>query len=161
MYPNCVHWVDHFYLVPLMGRSSISCFGLTISVRDSQFSMMSVIKIVSLACLYFVLNIVFHHQEPLYLDAVRAAMSRAGKCHDECTRLSEPDSWYTSTALSGWYGSHRDACYTPSEGVLKSEGNHIGTVISILYMAVEPGTFFHELQIAHFLAKMVNSFQKR
>ena len=35
------------------------------------------------------------------------------------------------------------------------------TVISILYMAVEPGTFFHELQIAHFLAKMVNSFQKR
>ena len=112
---------------------------------------MSVIKIVSLACLYFVLNIVFHHQEPLYLDVVRAAMSRAGQCHDECTRLSEPDSWYTSTALSGWYGSHRDACYTPSEGVLKSEGNHIGTVISILYMAVEPGTFFHELQIAHFL----------
>ena len=65
--------------------------------------------------LYFVLNNGFRRQEPLSLDAVVAATSGTGRCHDGCSRQRESDTWYTFTAKSGWDGSHRDACYTASE----------------------------------------------
>ena len=65
--------------------------------------------------LYFVLNNAFRRQEPLSLDAVVAATSGTGRCHDGCSRQRESDTWYTFTAKSGWDGSHRDACYTVSE----------------------------------------------
>ena len=140
-----VHWVDHFYFFRFKDRSSIHCFGKTISVRDLQFGTMSVIEIVSLACLFILFLIMFfvvqNHLVLMQLWQQRAerdiammyVQDRASPTPD--TRLQPRVDEMAPIEMH---------VIPHQRGVLELGGNYIGTAIDIQRMVVEPSTFFHQ-----------------
>ena len=134
-------------MVPFTSRSSIYCLDKTISVRDLQFSTMSVIEIVSLACLFILFLTMFfvvkNHFVLMQLGQQRveqdgAMMNALDRTNSNSTANTPLQPRVGEMAPIGMH------VVPHQRGVLESGGNYIGTAIGIQRMAMEPNTFFHQ-----------------
>ena len=130
-----VHCVDHFYLTPFTGRSSIY----------SEISTMSVIEIVSLACLFILFLIMFFvvKNHLVLMQLWRQRAERDGAMMD----VQDRENPTLDTPLQPRVGEMAPIgmhVIPHQRGVLESGGNYIGTAIDIQRMAMEPSTFFHQ-----------------
>ena len=138
-----VHCVDHFYLTPFTGRNSIY----------SELTTMSVIEIVSLACLFILFSImVFVVKNHLVLMQLwRQRAERDGAMMD----VQDRENPTLDTPLQ------------PRVGEMAPIGMHVipyqrGVLDYSVWLWSQVHFSIKELQIAHFLEKtMNNSFQKR
>ena len=130
-----VHCVDHFYLVPFTGRSSI----------NSEISTMSVIEIVSLACLFILFLMMFFvvKNHFVLMQLWRQRAERDGAIMD----VQDRENLILDTPLQPRLGETAPIgmhVIPHQRGVLESGGNYIGTAIDIQRTAMEPSTFFHQ-----------------
>ena len=130
-----VHCVDHFYLTPFTGRNSIY----------SEITTMSIIEIVSLACLFILFSIMFFvvKNHLVLMQLWRQRAERDGAMMD----VQDRENPTLDTPLQPRVGEMAPIgmhVMPHQRGVLESGGNYIGTAIGIQRMAMEPSTFSHQ-----------------
>ena len=138
-----VHCVDHFYLTPFTGRSSIY----------SEITTMSIIEIVSLACLFILFSMMFFvvKNHLVLMQLWRQRAERDGAMMD----VQDRENPTLDTPLQ------------PRVGEMAPIGMHVipyqrGVLDYSVWLWSQVHFSIKELQIAHFLEKtMNNSFQKR